>query len=129
MAQEEADFDYVVNDKLLTLSPTKSEKSQKSKSKLLGSVTTIVKDEKQSAKSVVRPPMGRQSSSKSANYTRVSRTGRQVREQSQEMLYTLKRLLPAGFAVDQLRRDEDIDSEFFFILAMLFYVILLLVMR
>lgn len=108
MAQSDNEFDFVIDDKLLTLTSIKSEKGQKLKN--LDTITTFVKDEKQFIKPVVRPPLGRQSNSKSANYTRVSRTGRQVCERNQEMLFIPKRLLPAGCVVDQINNDEQTDG-------------------
>lgn len=110
MAQSNDEFDYIVNDKLLTSIPIKAEEGQKLNN--ISYITTIVKDDKQSVKPVVRSPMGRQSNSKFINYTHVSRTGRQVFEQNQEMLYSLRRLLPAHCVVDQINSDESSDGGF-----------------
>lgn len=106
--EKKSEFDFVLNSELTSESVLLSEQNYTELQE--SNVTSIVKDAKQPAKMVVRPPMGRQASSKAANYTFVSRTGRKVCVRNQEMPDVLRRLFPAGLAVDEIQDEVDCDD-------------------
>uniref|UniRef100_A0A915DA14 ARID domain-containing protein n=1 Tax=Ditylenchus dipsaci TaxID=166011 RepID=A0A915DA14_9BILA len=64
------------------------------------------KELKEGVKAAVRPPIGRQSATK-LNFSRISRTGRPVKEEVKEMPDVLKKMAPAGLAVDANPSEQN----------------------
>ncbi|KAI1717825.1 SWI/SNF-like complex subunit domain-containing protein [Ditylenchus destructor] len=68
------------------------------------------KDIKEGIRPAVKPPIGRQTSTK-INFTRISRTGRPVKEDPKDMPSPLKRMAPAGTHIDTSADQNDVPHK------------------
>lgn len=68
---------------------------------------------KETIKSAVKAPMGRKIN---MNFTRITRTGRPIREDPKEMPENLKKLLPFGLTTDSIFNNNSKENKcnFFF---------------